>query len=114
MHRVTTGNSSQRRARASRIQGPGRVPSIYEAESQIFRQSSFEIELQCHKKIQEVTLRKVAAVSLFAFLATSVLAADYKITKKIPIPGQGTWDYLSVDVEARRLYVSHGTPGGGL
>ena len=54
-------------------------------------------------------MRKVAAVSLFAFLATSVLAADYKITKKIPIPGQGTWDYLSVDVEARRLYVSHGT-----
>jgi DNA-binding beta-propeller fold protein YncE len=37
------------------------------------------------------------------------LAADYKITKKIPIPGQGSWDYLSVDVEARRLYVSHGT-----
>src|SRR6202051_1848567 len=109
MHRVTTGNSSQRRARASRIQAPVHVTSIDGAESQIFRPASFEIELQCHKKIQEVTLRKVAAVSLFAFLATSVLAADYKITKKIPIPGQGTWDYLSVDVEARRLYVSHGT-----
>lgn len=54
-------------------------------------------------------MRTVAAVSLFAFLATSALAADYKITKKIPIPGQGSWDYLSVDVEARRLYVSHGT-----
>ena len=62
-----------------------------------------------HKKIQEGTLRKLAAVSLFAFLATSALAADYKITKKIPISGQGSWDYLSVDVEARRLYVSHGT-----
>lgn len=62
-----------------------------------------------HKKIQEVTLRKVAAVSLFAFLVTSALAANYQITKKIPIPGQGSWDYLSVDVEARRLYVSHST-----
>ena len=33
----------------------------------------------------------------------------YRITKKIPIPGQGSWDYLNVDVDARRLYVSHGT-----
>src|SRR6266446_10211587 len=36
-------------------------------------------------------------------------AADYQITKKIPIPGQGSWDYLAVDEAARRLYVSHGT-----
>jgi YVTN family beta-propeller protein len=33
----------------------------------------------------------------------------YSVVKKIPIPGQGSWDYLSVDEVARRLYVSHGT-----
>jgi YVTN family beta-propeller protein len=33
----------------------------------------------------------------------------YSIVKKIAIPGQGSWDYLSVDESARRLYVSHGT-----
>jgi len=33
----------------------------------------------------------------------------YSIVKKIPIPGQGSWDYLTVDEAARRLYVSHGT-----
>ena len=33
----------------------------------------------------------------------------YTVVKKIPIPGQGSWDYLSVDEGARRLYVSHGT-----
>jgi YVTN family beta-propeller protein len=33
----------------------------------------------------------------------------YSIVKKIPIPGEGSWDYLSVDEGARRLYVSHGT-----
>jgi len=33
----------------------------------------------------------------------------YAITKKIAIPGQGGWDYLTVDEGARRLYVSHGT-----
>jgi YVTN family beta-propeller protein len=34
---------------------------------------------------------------------------SYSIVKKIPIPGQGSWDYLTVDEAARRLYVSHGT-----
>ena len=46
-------------------------------------------------------------------LSLNLLAApttgDYHITKKIPIPGQGGWDYLTVDDGARRLYVSHGT-----
>jgi YVTN family beta-propeller protein len=49
-------------------------------------------------------------ILLSAFIATPVLAADsYQIAKKIPIPGQGGWDYLAVDDGARRLYVSHGT-----
>jgi DNA-binding beta-propeller fold protein YncE len=33
----------------------------------------------------------------------------FHIIKKILIPGQGSWDYLTVDENARRLYVSHGT-----
>jgi len=42
--------------------------------------------------------------------ATPAVAMDgYQITKKIPVPGQGGWDYLAVDEAARRLYVSHGT-----
>ncbi len=36
-------------------------------------------------------------------------AESYSIVKKIPIPGQGSWDYLTVDEGGRRLYVSHGT-----
>src|SRR5579871_5044348 len=46
-----------------------------------------------------------------ALFAPECLAADpgYSVVKKIPIPGQGGWDYLAVDAEARRLYVSHGT-----
>src|SRR5713101_8146320 len=34
---------------------------------------------------------------------------DYHLVKKIPVPGTGAWDYLTVDEGARRLYVSHGT-----
>jgi DNA-binding beta-propeller fold protein YncE len=48
---------------------------------------------------------------LGACFVVSAVAADggYSVTKKIPIPGQGSWDYLTVDAAARRLYVSHGT-----
>lgn len=41
--------------------------------------------------------------------APSAFAQGLTIVKKIPIPGQGSWDYLAVDEAARRLYVSHGT-----
>jgi DNA-binding beta-propeller fold protein YncE len=60
---------------------------------------------------QEAYLRKPAIVALFSALITvAAFAADsYQITKKIPIPGQGGWDYLAVDEAGRRVYVSHGT-----
>jgi YVTN family beta-propeller protein len=55
-------------------------------------------------------LKKHAIYFLLAAFTISAWAADsYQITKKIPIPGQGSWDYLTVDEGARRLYVSHGT-----
>jgi len=48
----------------------------------------------------------VMSLSLFG---ASAQTGGYHIVKKIPVPGQGSWDYLSVDEGARRLYVSHGT-----
>ncbi|MFZ0808864.1 MAG: YncE family protein [Candidatus Sulfotelmatobacter sp.] len=50
-------------------------------------------------------------IALLALTPSSAFAADggYSVIKKIPIPGQGSFDYLSVDEGARRLYVSHGT-----
>ena len=47
----------------------------------------------------------VLSCALFAAPATG----GYSVVKKIPIPGTGGWDYLTVDEAARRLYVSHGT-----
>ena len=52
------------------------------------------------------------AVLMLAFAPSAAPAASgggYAIVKKIPIPGQGSWDYLTADEGARRLYVSHGT-----
>jgi YVTN family beta-propeller protein len=52
----------------------------------------------------------VALIVCLACTGVSAVGADsYEITKKIRIPGQGSWDYLTVDEGARRLYVSHGT-----
>lgn len=51
-----------------------------------------------------------SAILIFAALATLGRAEDrYHFIKEIPLPGDGGWDYLTVDAAARRLYVSHGT-----
>lgn len=51
------------------------------------------------------------AASAACICAVRAFASDssYSVIKKIPIPGQGNWDYLTIDEDARRLYVSHGT-----
>ena len=49
------------------------------------------------------------AVFSCALFAAPAPSSGYSVIKKIPIPGQGSWDYLAVDEAARRLYVSHGT-----
>ncbi len=48
-------------------------------------------------------------ILLIAFSTFAFADGNNRIIKKIPIPGQGGWDYLIVDEGARRLYVSHGT-----
>jgi DNA-binding beta-propeller fold protein YncE len=57
------------------------------------------------------SLRLAAAVFVFfSAIAIAVAAAgSYHLIKKIPIPGDGGWDYVAADSEARRLYVSHDT-----
>jgi YVTN family beta-propeller protein len=54
------------------------------------------------------TLKKTILVLLMC-LVVSASTVSYQVTKKIPIPGQGGWDYLTIDEAARRLYVSHET-----
>jgi DNA-binding beta-propeller fold protein YncE len=45
---------------------------------------------------------------LFALLPGWLGAASgYHLIKRIPIPGDYGWDYLTADTEGRRLYVSH-------
>lgn len=52
--------------------------------------------------------RKIVLAVILA-LACSANASEYQVSKKIPLPGEGSWDYLTVDESARRLYISHAT-----
>jgi DNA-binding beta-propeller fold protein YncE len=42
---------------------------------------------------------------------TAVLSAGgpYHVVKRIPIPGDSGWDYITADTDGRRLFVPHGT-----
>ena len=42
-------------------------------------------------------------------LAAIAAPPGYSLLKTVPVPGDGSWDYLIVDDAARRVYVSHGT-----
>jgi DNA-binding beta-propeller fold protein YncE len=55
---------------------------------------------------------KHGKIILAAVLGLATLAANptgYHVFKKVALPGEGGWDYLTVDEAARRLYVSHAT-----
>lgn len=51
---------------------------------------------------------RLLLLGLFALLSCAA-ADNFKMGKPIPLPGDGSWDYLTVDAVARRLYVTHGT-----
>ena len=46
-----------------------------------------------------------AWVALIA--CSGAFAQVYRVAQSIPLGGAGAWDYLKVDSEARRLYVTH-------
>jgi DNA-binding beta-propeller fold protein YncE len=56
------------------------------------------------KKINIVIL-----VLLFSGISVSLAQSKYQISNKIHLTGNNGWDYISVDEDAARLYVSHGT-----
>ena len=47
--------------------------------------------------------------SFLACLAGCGSTPTYKLLQKFPIPGSGTWDYITYDAGSNRLFVSHQT-----
>src|SRR5215510_3079836 len=56
-------------------------------------------------------MRRAITLALSALFAIAAFAAPtgWKVLKEIKIGGEGGWDYLTMDSQARRLYVSHAT-----
>src|SRR5215468_11982043 len=56
-------------------------------------------------------MRRAITLALSAVFAIAAFAAPtgWKVLKEIKVGGEGGWDYLTMDSQARRLYVSHAT-----
>src|SRR5579871_3179864 len=48
-------------------------------------------------------------IALFTHASLAAPEPGYHIIKKVPLSGGTSWDYVFVDSEGRRAYVSHGT-----
>lgn len=57
----------------------------------------------------KIEILRVLAFSLLVAPAVLRSETGYKVIGSYPISGTQSWDYLSIDSAARRLYVSHGT-----
>src|SRR5436190_8370628 len=52
--------------------------------------------------------RKSVLIALFAAWLLQG-ATGYKVVARYPVPGNGGFDYVTIDSSARRIYLSHGT-----
>ncbi len=67
-----------------------------------------------YKRIAILAVAAALGVVVFtgAFLVAASAptgASGYRVIKIVPISGEGGWDYVYVDSDARRVYVSHAT-----
>jgi len=65
-----------------------------------------------------VVLTTLGSLSVAMILCAGMLSraaspapgsSGYHLIKSVPVPGDEGWDYLNVDADARRVYVSHGS-----
>jgi DNA-binding beta-propeller fold protein YncE len=67
-----------------------------------------------HKRLTLLGLAALTAVilfsaAIFSHAAPKPGATGYHVIKTVSIPGDEGWDYLYVDSDARRVYISHGS-----
>src|ERR1700676_699861 len=66
---------------------------------------------------KNLTVFGLAALSAVALFCAAVFshaapkpgASGYHVIKTVPVPGDEGWDYVYVDSDARRVYISHGS-----
>lgn len=73
-------------------------------------------EIIMRKNALLIGLTAFASAAIFLSVASRSLSAapapgasGYKVVKTVPLGGEGGWDYVYVDSDARRVYISRGT-----
>jgi YVTN family beta-propeller protein len=56
-----------------------------------------------------MTTTKAISIALLSSALMLQAESGYKVSGRYPLPGTGGWDYVSIDSDARRIYVSHAT-----
>lgn len=56
-----------------------------------------------------LSIATLFVASFVSHAATPAPASGYHVIKAVPIPGDEGWDYVTVDSDARRVYISHGS-----
>jgi DNA-binding beta-propeller fold protein YncE len=51
----------------------------------------------------------IVSTAIFSHAAPKPGASGYHVIKTVPVPGDEGWDYVYVDSDARRVYISHAT-----
>jgi YVTN family beta-propeller protein len=74
-----------------------------------FIQKRYAFPMTRPMKTQTLFATVLLAAAFFLSAAAARAEVSYSFVTEIPVPGNGGWDYCSVDSAARRLYVSHGT-----
>lgn len=54
-------------------------------------------------------MKSAKFIALLAAISAMAASAGFHVAGKLQIGGDGFWDYLTMDSDSRRLYVSHGT-----
>ena len=53
--------------------------------------------------------KRLGLFALLVIMFTAIQAQQYTFDKKIPVPGDGGYDYMAIDEVNNHLFVSHGT-----
>src|SRR5260370_39001863 len=72
-----------------------------------FREKAVENRADIAARLR-LCLIALLLVGLGSRLALAARAANYHLMKKMKAGGEGGWDYLNIDSQARQLYISRG------
>ena len=54
-------------------------------------------------------MKSLIVTALLLISATARAASGYHVINRLPLGGEGSWDYVAVDSSVHRLYISRST-----